>query len=193
MKNEVYMISNDMNKELNSQIENIENEIEQENKSILKNKSLLKKVKRNLKNKYTFLLINNIFVLYTIFLTCSLSSSVLFKIIFMLLCSGTFTVFFQSLAVSRYGTFSENNKRKNDIPFELAASNEKIKVLEENLEIIKENMKSNEVEDFNEQEYDQSLIMYPERDSVIRIDNYMTSGSKIKKMNLNHKYRETTK
>ena len=70
---------------------------------------------------------------------------------------------------------------------------EKIKVLEENLEIIKENMKSNETEDYNEQEYDQSLIMYPERDSVVRIDNYMTSGPKIKKMHLKHKYRGTTK
>lgn len=186
-------MNNDMNITLNEQKISIENEIEQENKNILKNKSLLKKVKRNLKNKYTFLLINNIFVLYTIFLTCSLSSSVLFKMIFMLLCSGTFTAFFQSLAVSRYGTFSENNKSKKDIPFELATSNEKIKVLEENLEIIKENMKSNETEDYNEQEYDQSLIMYPERDSVVRIDNYMTSGPKIKKMHLKHKYRGTTK
>ena len=60
-------------------------------------------------------------------------------------------------------------------------------------EIIKENMKSNETEDYNEQEYDQSLIMYPERDSVVRIDNYMTSGPKIKKMHLKHKYRGTTK
>ena len=118
-------MNNDMNITLNEQKISIENEIEQENKNILKNKSLLKKVKRNLKNKYTFLLINNIFVLYTIFLTCSLSTSVLFKIIFMLLCSGTFTAFFQSLAVSRYGTFSENNKSKKDIPFKLAASNEK--------------------------------------------------------------------
>ena len=71
--------------------------------------------------------------------------------------------------------------------------NEKIKVLEENLEIIKENMKSNETKDYNEQEYDQSLIMYPERDSVVRIDNYMTSGPKIKKMHLKHKYRGTIK
>ena len=70
---------------------------------------------------------------------------------------------------------------------------EKIKVLEENLEIIKENMKSNETEDYNEQEYDQSLIMYPERDSVVRIDNYMTTSPKIKKMHLKHKYRGTTK
>ena len=186
-------MNNDMNITLNEQKISIENEIEQENKNILKNKSLLKKVKRNLKNKYTFLLINNIFVLYTIFLTCLLSSSVLFKIIFMLLCSGTLTAFFQSLVVSRYGTFSENNKSKKDIPFKLAASNEKIKVLEENLEIIKENMKSNETEDYNEQEYDQSLIMYPERDSVERIDNYMTTSSKIKKMHLKHKYRGTTK
>ena len=117
-------MNNDMNITLNEQKISIENKIEQENKNILK-KSLLKKVKRNLKNKYTFLLINNIFVLYTIFLTCLLSCSVLFKIIFMLLCSGTFTAFFQSLAVSRYGTFSENNKSKKDIPFKLAASNEK--------------------------------------------------------------------
>ena len=77
-------MNNDMNITLNEQKISIENEIEQENKNILKNKSLLNKVKRNLKNKYTFLLINNIFVLYTIFLTCSLSSSVLFKIIFIL-------------------------------------------------------------------------------------------------------------
>ena len=41
--------------------------------------------------------------------------------------------------------------------------------------------------------YDQSLIMYPERDSVVRIDNYMISGPKIKKMHLKHKYRGTTK
>lgn len=107
----------------------------------------------------------------------------------MLLCSGTFTAFFQSLAVSRYGTFSENNKSKKDIPFELAASNEKIKVLEENLENIKDNIKSNETEDYNEQEYDQSLIMYPERDSVVKIDNYMKSTPKIKKMHLNHRDR----
>ena len=53
-----------MNITLNEQKISIENEIEQENKNILKNKSLLKKVKRNLKNKYTFLLINNIFVLF---------------------------------------------------------------------------------------------------------------------------------
>ena len=65
-------MNNDMNITLNEQKISIENEIEQENKNILKNKSLLKKVNRNLKNKYTFLLINNIFVLYTIFLTCSL-------------------------------------------------------------------------------------------------------------------------
>lgn len=100
---------------------------------------------------------------------------------------------FSVISSSRYGTFSENNKSKKDIQFKLAASNEKIKVLEENLEIIKENMKSNETEDYNEQEYDQSLIMYPERDSVVRIDNYMTSGPKIKKMHLKHKYRGTTK
>ena len=56
-------MNNDMNITLNEQKISIENEIEQENKNILKNKSLLKKVKRNLKNKYTFLLINNIFVL----------------------------------------------------------------------------------------------------------------------------------
>ena len=73
---------------------------------------------------------------------------------------------------------------------EYSASNE---IKEEKLEIIKENMKSNETEDYNEQEYDQSLIMYPERDSVERIDNYMTSGPKIKKMHLKHKYRGTTK
>ena len=69
----------------------------------------------------------------------------------------------------------------------------KIKVLEENHEIIKENMKSNETEDYSEQEYNQSFIMYPERDSVVRLDNYMTSGPKIKKMHLKHKYRRTTK
>ena len=63
-------MNNDMNITLNEQKISIENEIEQENKNILKNKSLLKKVNRNLKNKYTFLLINNIFLLYTIFLTC---------------------------------------------------------------------------------------------------------------------------
>ena len=50
-------MNNDMNKTLNGQKISIENEIEQENKNILKNKSLLNKVKRNLKNKYTFLLI----------------------------------------------------------------------------------------------------------------------------------------
>lgn len=179
-------MNNDMNITLNEKKISLENEIEQENKNILKNKSLLKKVKRNLKSKYTFLLINNIFVLYTIFLTCLLSSSVLFKIIFMLLFSGTFTAFIQSLAVSRYGTFSENNKNKKDIPFKLAASNEKIKVLEENLEIIKENMKSNETEDFNEQEYDQSLIMYPERTNDETLVSDIQIPSKIKKITFNH-------
>ena len=64
---------------------------------------------------------------------------------------------------------------------------------EQRIQIIKENMKSNETKDYNEQEYDQSLIMYPERDSVVRIDNYMISGPKIKKMHLKHKYRGTTK
>ena len=54
-------MNNDMNITLNEQKISIENEIEQENKNILKNKSLLKKVKRNLKNKYTFLLkLNNL-------------------------------------------------------------------------------------------------------------------------------------
>ena len=61
-------MNNDMNITLNEQKTSIENEIEQENKNILKNKSLLNKVKRNLKNKYTFLLINNRFVLFNIFL-----------------------------------------------------------------------------------------------------------------------------
>ena len=179
-------MNNYMNITLNEKKISLENEIEQENKNILKNKSLLKKVKFNLKSKYTFLLINNIIVLYTIFLTCLLSSSVLFKIIFMLLFSGTFTAFFQSLAVSRYGTFSENNKSKKNIPFELAASNEKIKVLEENLEIIKENMKSNETEDFNEQEYDQSLIMYPERTNDETLVSDIQIPAKIKKITFNH-------
>ena len=54
-------MNNDMNITLNEQKISIENEIEQENKNILKNKSLLKKVNRNLKNKYTFLLINTYF------------------------------------------------------------------------------------------------------------------------------------
>lgn len=93
---------------------------------------------------------------------------------------------FQSLAVSRYGTFSENNKSKKNIPFELAASNEKIKVLEENLEPIKENMKSNETEDYNEQEYDQSLIMYPERTNDETLVSDIQIPAKIKKITFNH-------
>lgn len=54
-------MNNDINITLNEQKISIENEIEQENKNILRYKSLLKKVKRNLKNKYTFLIINSIF------------------------------------------------------------------------------------------------------------------------------------
>ena len=83
-------MNNDMNITLNEKKISLENEIEQENKNILKNKSLLNKVKRNLKSKYTFLLINNLFVLYTIFLRCLLSSYVLFKIFFMLLFYGVY-------------------------------------------------------------------------------------------------------
>lgn len=98
-------------------------------------------------------------------------------------------MFFQSLAISRYGTFKENYKNKKDIPFELAASKEKIKALEEELENIVDNMKSNEKDDFSEPEYDQTMIMYPERDSVVKIENYMTSTTKIKKMHFNHKHR----
>lgn len=182
-------MNNDINITLNEQKISIENEIEQENKNILRYKSLLKKVKRNLKNKYTFLIINSIFILYAIFLSCSLSNSILLRFVFMLFCSGTFTMFFQSLAISRYGTFKENYKNKKDIPFELAASKEKIKTLEEELENIVDNMKSNEKDDFSEQEYDQTTIMYPERDSVVKIENYMTSTPKIKKMHFNHKHR----
>lgn len=168
------------------EILDLENKIEIENKEILKLKKQLKETNNDIKYKFTFLIGNIFVILFSLVLACSLPGAIIYKIIYMLMTAGTFTLIFQQKIISSYGTFKEKYNNKQIIPEKLQDAKEELIKLNEDLKKLMENSNYIEKNMLEEQELEIPIINYPERKNDEIIDSNIQSLPKIKKITFNH-------
>lgn len=176
--------SNDNDKTI--EILDLENKIEIENKEILKLKKQLKETNNDIKYKFTFLIGNIFVILFSLVLACSLPGAIIYKIIYMLMTAGTFTLIFQQKIISSYGTFKEKYNNKQIIPEKIQDAKEELIKLNEDLKKLMENSNYIEKNMLEEQELEIPIINYPERKNDEIIDSNIQSLPKIKKITFNH-------
>lgn len=168
------------------EILDLENKIEIENKEILKLKKQLKETNNDIKYKFTFLIGNIFAILFSLVLACSLPGTIIYKIIYMLITAGTFTLIFQQKIIASYGTFKEKYNNKQIIPEKLQDAREEYIKLNENLKKLKENSDYIEKNMLEEQELEIPIINYPERTNDETLVSDIQIPAKIKKITFNN-------
>ncbi len=160
----------------------LQNEIERENKSVVR----MQKVLSDAKVRIILKCINLMFWEPIIILAFNLFND--FNIIQFLITTmvGVTMSIIQILGKKYFGSFKENRLIMKELPNEIEKSDDKIKVLEEELKNLKEKCNYNEDELTNEEVIKFATVNYPERTSDETLVSDIQIPAKIKKITFNH-------
>lgn len=161
----------------------LQNEIESENKSVVRMKKILADAKAHIILKC----INLMLGMPIIILAINLFND--FNIIQFLIKTtmvGVTMSIIQILSKNYLGSFKVNRLFIKELPKEIEKSDNKIKVLEEELKNLKEKCNYNENKISNEAMIKLAVVNYPERTDEETLVSDIQTPAKIKKINFNH-------
>ena len=161
----------------------LQNEIESENKSVVRMKKILADAKAHIILKC----INLMLGMPIIILAINLFND--FNIIQFLIKTtmvGVTMSIIQILSKNYLGSFKVNRLFIKELPKEIEKSDDKIKVLEEELKNLKEKSNYNEDELTNEDVIKLAVVNYPERTNEETLVSDIQIPAKIKKITFNH-------
>ena len=166
----------------------LQNEIERKNKYLTMFKEQLETSKENIKWKKRFWGVNVFIILTSIFMNLGILAevSLLKGLIIYLGSSSIITMFIQLISYRMFGTFAENKFYIKELPKEIEKSEDKIKILEEELKNLKEKCNYNEDKLTNEDMIKLATVNYPERTNEETLISDIQTPAKIKKINFDH-------
>ncbi len=155
----------------------LQNEIESENKSVVRMKNVLSDAKAYIRLKCLVLICD-------VDLICLMINS--FNIFIALTISVGGMSIIHTISQKHFGSFKENRLIIKELPKEIEKSEDKIKSLEEELKNLKEKCNYNENEISNEAMIKLAVVNYPERTNEETLVSDIQIPAKIKKITFNN-------
>ena len=155
----------------------LQNEIERENKSVVRMKKVLSDAKASIFLKCIVLMCD-------VDLICLMIDNFNYFIALTISIGGMSII--HMISQKHFGSFKENRLNIKTLPREIEKSDDKIKVLEEELKNLKEKCNYNENKISNEAMVKLAVVNYPERTNEETLSTNFQLPAKIKKITFNH-------